>query len=170
MSRKLPQYDEEKYNELVAGRTGPWKFVARPTLDSAVCLISRIRNDGMNCRAILATNKSSNKSILTHAVNFHNFDVKKFLEDEAKKDSENMRRHLVEKKFNDIWNMKSALSRLVAHKGATLNFFKDNPVIDKLFYAAFKEKLPSYNSIRKVVISHSKEIKKIMIEKLRQNK
>lgn len=167
MRRVLPQFDEDEYKNLTAGTTGAWKFVSRVTASMAVCLISRINRDEKSCRAELATNASSNKSILSHAISHHNFDTKKFLEHDAKQKNSTVKEYLSEKKFNEIWNTESAISRLVAKKGATLNFFQDNFVMDKLFQIAFKEKMPNKQDLRKNIMNHANAIKSIIKQKLK---
>ena len=167
MRKALQQYNESEYKNLTVGSSGVWKFVSRVTNSTSVCLISRIRKDGKNCRAELATNASSNKSILSHAKSFHNVDLKELLEQELNERNAKMTKYMTELKLNDIWNPESAISRLVAKEGATLNFFQDNLVMEKLFKIAFNESIPNKQALRKKVLAHAKSIKGIIKNKLK---
>lgn len=62
--------------------------------------------------------------------------------EEAKNNTNSITKYLSQKKNNDIWDAESAISRLVAERGVSLNFFNNNFVMDKLFQITFKKSIP----------------------------
>lgn len=165
----LRQYEGD-YMSLPAGTSGLWKYVSRLNMDEAVCIISRIKNDNHNCRAILSTKSSSNKSIVSHALSVHKLDIK---DEEKKKEeqmSNQMKKYLTEKKFNDIWTLEYVYCYLIAKKGVSLSFFKDNLVINNLLKIAFRKELPSLYMIKKGLQEHAKAVKEIIKRQLNSEK
>ena len=159
---QVTQFDQETYDTLSPGTTGAWKYVSRVTTSTAVCLISKVLKDDLKCRAELSTKNSSNKSIYSHALCHHKIDLKAIVMNEKNNKQAQIVKFLEEKKFNDIWDHKSALSRLISTKGVSINFFKDNFVLNKLFNIAFNRGLPSKHEIRKIMIEHAAHIKNII--------
>ena len=163
--RKLAKFEGDS-TKLIPGTSGAWKFVSRISPDEAVCLISDVSGDGLGCRSILKTTSSSNKSILSHALAFHNIDINKKLKEENEKEAGLLEKFLRQRKFNEIWSFESALCYFVANEGATLNFFQNNKVLSKLFSIAFKREIPSVYLMRRMIKSHAETVRQIIAGEL----
>ena len=59
MVHKAKVYKEKGYDILKPGINNRFKYVHRISNDEAVCLISRLKNDGKVCRAIIRTKYSN---------------------------------------------------------------------------------------------------------------
>ena len=145
-----------------------WDVVERVRKDKCICKLSKFLDDGKACKALLATKSSSNKSILAHSKAFHNFDIKEYLETKKSNQSDTIRKFLSEKRFDQNWTPESAVSRLIAEKGVSLNFFENNFVMAKFFKSAFNQESPTRYIAKNHLKNHAQSIKNIIKEQLRK--
>ena len=159
-------YEKDDYDSLSAGLTNRWKFVHRIDNENAVCLISRVLGQKINCRQMIRTKSSNSKGIFDHGKNVHSVDIDVIHSNKKKFEAENMKKFLIEKKFNEIWTFESAICRLVCENNLTLHGLKNSFVIKKLLNNEFQKKLPNLSGIKKIIINHANELKGIIKAKI----
>ena len=156
-------YSGSNYNELTPGDKNRFKFVHRLDMDNAVCLISRITRDSVNCRQIIRTKNSNSMGIKDHGTKLHSIDIDKELTSNSNSKVLTITKFLAKRQLNDIWTFESAISQLICVDLMSINQILKSIPMQRLFKKEFNEDLNSknFNQIRKCVTNHAGVIKGI---------
>ena len=164
-------YNGNRYNELIAGEKGRWQFVHRVKQDEAVCLVSRISGDKINCKQIIRTKNSNSMGIKDHAMKIHGFDIDKELAEQSNSKHTSMARFMQKKKLNHILSYESAIAQCIGVNFMSINQVMTNYPLQKLIKKEFNQDLKSksFNEVRKTFSDHASLIKRIYSDEIKSN-